>query len=546
MRNSLFFIIVSLFLISCQPGTNQSAEEVDNRPNFVLILVDDLGFADIGNYGSEVATPNLDRLAENGVRFTQFHNTSKCFPSRASLLTGLYAQQVGMDRRPREIINGVTIGEVLKSAGYRTLAAGKHHGTENLYYRGFDRYYGLRDGASNHFNPGVQREGEPEPARKDRGPRAWCIDSVTYEPFTPEAKDFYTTDYFTKYAIDYLEDYRNDNQPFFLYLAYTAPHDPLMAWPEDIAKYEGKYDAGYEEIRKQRYQKQLEMGLINEEEYPLSASTFTPWNELEENQKEEEIRKMEVYAAMIDRLDQNIGKLLAKLEETGEADNTIIFFLSDNGGSAEVVGARSLIEGATEGPIGSIQRWSSLGPDWANVANTPYRYYKNYTHEGGTCTPLIVYWPQLEEGTNQFTEYTGHLIDFMPTLVELAEAEYPTEFNGNSVPPMEGESLVPVIKGEKDSRQKPIYWEWGRGKGVWNEGYKLVSDENSDWELYNMNENKTETNNLVEAEPEKVEEMVAMWDQWKTRMEDFKELTNVDEETGRAGSEDALSAELRR
>lgn len=525
MKQLNYIILPLLILLGCNSPQSQQdqTEAAAEPPNIILILVDDMGFSDLGCYGSEIATPNLDQLASQGKRFTQFHNTSKCFPTRASLLTGLYAHQVGMDRRHGPILNGVTLGQVLKSAGYRTLMSGKHHGTENMYFKGFDRYYGLRDGACNHFNPGEQRPGEPVPAHKTGPfPRSWCIDSATIAPYTPP-KDFYTTDYFTKYALDYLETYKDEEQPFFLYLSYTAPHDPLMAWPEDIAKYEGKYDQGYEAIRQKRYQKQVEMGLIDPDLYPLSEETFTDWEQLSAQQKQEEIRKMEVYAAMIDRLDQNIGKVLDKLKETGHYDNTIIFFASDNGASAEVVGTRGLNEGAKEGEIGTLATWSSLGGDWANVSNTPFRFFKNYTHEGGTNTPLIVWWPgQVEPG---FSEFAGHVIDFMPTLVELGQASYPQTFQGQAVPEMPGESLLPVIKGQKSQREKPIFWEWGQGKGVWVDGWKLVSDQNQAWELYDMRKDKTETSDLSAEFPEKVKMMEQMWQEWKNDMVTYKQET---------------------
>ena len=264
----ILFLIILIQSINIFFGCKKPAKIP--RPNIILILVDDMGFSDLGCYGSEINTPNIDKLAFEGMRFTQFHNTSKCFPSRASLLTGLYAHQVGMDRKHGALKNCVTLGEVLRSAGYRTLASGKHHGTENLFDRGFDRYYGLRDGASNHFNPGEQREGENKPAQKLRGSgyRKWCIDDSTISPYTPP-KDFYTTDYFTKYALKYLEEYKNDKKPFFIYLAYTAPHDPLMAWPEDIDKYEGYYNDGYEKIRLARYKKQIKMELLNQFQIPF-------------------------------------------------------------------------------------------------------------------------------------------------------------------------------------------------------------------------------------------------------------------------------------
>ncbi|MFH0757212.1 MAG: sulfatase-like hydrolase/transferase [Bacteroidota bacterium] len=358
MRKGLVILAVgALFLTGCK----QDLE----LPNIILISADDLGWSDLGCYGSEIRTPHIDRFAEKGIRFTQFHNTSKCFPSRACLLTGVYAQQCGYNQNFRQpLINAVTLGEVLREKGYITLWSGKHHGLENPIYRGFDHYYGLKDGACNHFNPGDQRPGEGAPARKGKPGkktvRAWCIDSVMYTPYTPEESDFYTTDYFTNAALDWLESYKDDTRPLFLYMAYTAPHDPLMAWPEDIAKYKGVYDQGYDAIRRKRYARQLEMGLIDST-YRLSEATYPDWDTLPGALRWEEIRKMEVYAAMIDRLDQNIGRLVAKLVETHRVGNILVMFVSDNGASAEMVRLDD-----DYGGIGEMTRWTSLGPAWAN------------------------------------------------------------------------------------------------------------------------------------------------------------------------------------
>ncbi len=497
------------------------------RPNVVLILADDLGWSDIGAYGSEVATPNLDRLARGGVRFTQFHNTSKCFPSRACLLTGVYAQQSGMDRKAGVIRNAVTLGEVLRSAGYRTYWVGKHHGTENPYDRGFDRYYGLRDGACNYFNPGNQRPGEGKPAQK-RPNRAWCIDEKLIRPYTPP-KDFYTTDYFTNYALEFLGS-GDRERPFFLYVAYNAPHDPLMAWPDDIAKYRGKYRKGYEAVRQARYRRQLKMGLIDKT-FPLSASTHRPWDSLSTEEQDVEDLKMAVYAAMIDRMDQNIGRILAKIEELGQADNTLIMFASDNGASAENVTKGLHIPG--DGKIGTMERWTSLQSDWANVGNTPFRYYKNYSYEGGICTPFILHWPRfLSSDEAAFkagevnSEYPGHFIDIMPTLVEISGAKYPAELHGQKIHPVAGESLMAVLKGEKKQRDKPLFFQWNRGRAVRKGKWKLVSigpkergsEETLAWELYDTSSDKTETRDLAEQRPELVGELASLYESWYERV----------------------------
>jgi arylsulfatase len=473
-----------------------------------------MGWSDLGCYGSEVQTPHIDKLARQGMRFTQFHNTSKCFPSRACLLTGVYAQQNGYDRSFNQPLrNAVTLGEVLREAGYITLWSGKHHGLENPIYRGFDHYYGLKDGACNHFNPGEQRPGEGSPARKgapgNKRNRAWCIDSMMYAPYTPEATDFYTTDYFTHYAVDWLEQYAGDKRPLFLYMAYTAPHDPLMAWPEDIAKYEGYYNEGYEAVRQKRYARQLEMGLIDDT-YQLSESTYPDWESLSDEVQLEEIRKMEVYAAMIDRLDQNIGRLLKTLEETGRRENTLIMFVSDNGASAEMV----YIED-DYGEIGTMTLWSSLGGGWANVSNTPFRYFKNYSYEGGINTPLIANWQgKIEPGG--ISRFPGHFMDIMATYVDIAGADYPTDFNGMEITPMQGTSLLPAFSGDKASREQALFWEWKEGQAVRDGEWKLVKNGlESNWDLYNITKDPTETSNLAGEHPEVVKEMDLQFRKWK-------------------------------
>ena len=513
-------MIQKIWIILCTAFLFLSCQKESTKPNIILISADDLGWSDIGCYGSEVQTPNLDKLGEGGLRFTNFHNTSKCFPSRACLITGVYAQQSNYHTTFRNpITNAVTIGEVLKTAGYRTLWSGKHHGLENPYTRGFDRYYGLKDGACNYFNPGDQRPGEGAPARKgkpgNKTVRTWCIDSVMYNPYTPEEKDFYTTDYFAKNAINWLEEYKNEEQPFFLYLAFNAPHDPLMAWPEDIAKYKGQYNMGYTPIRNARYQKQLEMGLIDEK-YQLSEPIHDKWENLEDSLKNDEIRKMEVYAAMIDRMDQNIGKLLTKLNEIGKDKNTLIMFVSDNGASSEMVNITD-----DYGEIGSMTRWTSLGGNWANVGNTPFRYYKNFSYEGGINTPFIAYWPEKIKAKS-FSEFPGHFIDMMATLVDITGANYPENFNEQQITPMQGQSLLPVFLGENIEREKPIFWEWRRGQAVYSKGYKLVKEGlEKPWDLYKVSSDPTETNNLAAENPEKVKEMEQLFTNWKTSLPDY-------------------------
>lgn len=464
-----------------------------------------MGWSDLGCYGSEVQTPNLDKMAKQGIRFTQMYNTAKCFPSRACILTGLYSQQTAYNKGYKKPMNNaITLGEMFKMAGYTTMWAGKHHSTELPTTRGFDHYSGLFEGASNHFNPGKKRPGEGQPAQK-RPDRPWVIDGEIIQPYTPP-KDFYTTDAFTNYGLEWLDQQQASSNPFFLYLAYTAPHDPLMAWPEDIAKYKGKYLSGYENIRKARFKKQMEIGLLPKN-YPVSEADYDKWENLTEKERTEEDLKMAVYSAMIDRLDQNIGKLQSKLSEMGISENTLILFMSDNGASAEVVN----INGS--GETGSLTRWTSLGKDWANVSNVPYKYYKNYSHEGGIKTPMIAYWPKQIKERNTINDTPLHLIDILPTFGELAEVEYPSHFNGQEIIPLDGISFLPILKGMNIKREAPLFWEWRHGKAIRDGDWKLVAYKDK-WTLHNLKDDPVEAVDLSQSFPEKFNNLKAKYEGW--------------------------------
>jgi arylsulfatase len=504
----LFFLLFFSALSNCQKAPSQG-----NRPNVILILVDDMGYSDLGAYGSEIATPNIDRLAFEGVRFTNAYNTSKCFPSRAAILTGLYSQQTGYHKSFRQPMrNAITLGELFQSAGYTTLWSGKHHSTENPVDRGFDHYSGLLDGASNHFNPGIKREGEGQPAQKGltKTPvsyRNWVIEGEIINPFTPQSKDFYTTDVFTNYALNWMEQIESE-KPFFLYLSYTAPHDPLMAWPEDIEKYKGRYSEGYEVIRHQRFEKQKQLGVLPENTV-LSRAEHSKWESLSVAEKVKESRTMEVYAAMIDRLDQNIGRILTKLEQEEKLDNTLILFTSDNGGSSEVVNLPRVY-----GEVGTLTNWKSLGKNWANVSNTPYREYKNWSHEGGIKTPLIAYWPAKIKNKGSITHQAVHFIDFLPTLQEVAEADYPKMLNGDVIFPSPGKSFLSQMVGEHSAeRKEPLFWQWQHGKAVRDGDWKLVAYK-GDWELYNLKNDPVEEEDLILQEPDKAEELKKYYAEW--------------------------------
>ncbi len=500
-------------IVSAAPEEGTDGKEA-RRPNIVIFLADDLGFSDLGAYGSEIDTPHLDRLARNGMRFTSMHNTSKCFPSRACLLTGVYAQQAGMNDNPGSFEDSVLFGEVLKRAGYRTLFVGKHHSTDNPYEQGFHHYRGLRDGGANYFNPGRKRPFDPgPPAHKNWAyppGRTFVFDDTIKEPYTPE-KGYYSTDTWTTWALDLLEKYEDEEKPFCLYLAYQAPHDPLQAPEESIKKYEGVYERGFSTIRKARYRRQLEMGLLDRDRFPLSEPTHRDWSELSVAQKKDQVRRMQVYAAMIDRMDQNIGRVVDYLKRTGEFDNTLIIFASDNGASAEVVKIGS-------GPIGSMTRWASLKEDWANVANTPFRYYKNDSYQGGIATPFIVHWPGVVD-PGSTTDYVGHFIDVMPTLVEVTGATYPDRYGGEPVVPMQGRSLLPVLKGKERKREGPLYWEWRGGRAIYRNGWKMVKHADRDeWELFRFRGDRSETTDLKEKRPERAQELKMQWRRWRVEM----------------------------
>lgn len=510
-NNYLFTFLLLFFVFFCGNAQVNSQKKSEN-PNIILILVDDMGYSDIGCYGGEISTPNLDKLANQGIRFTQMHNTSKCFPSRATLLTGVYAQQNGMSVKPESFTNSISLGDLLRTEGYRTLQSGKNHSKTTLYDFGFDRVYEFFGGTTNHFNPGDRRTGESEPIFKG-GPDTWNIDNKSFKPYNTD-KDFYSTDYFTKYAISYLDEYKNDTKPFFLYLAYTAPHDPLMAWPEDIAKYRGKYLVGYKAIRDARYKKMLDLGMVDSS-MKMSKQTAKDWDSLSEEEKDKEDLRMAIYAAMIDRIDQNIGKLLDKLKETGKLDNTLILFVSDNGANA--VDAEQNYKKDNDklgGKLGTVSYWASTGEDWANVSNTPYRFFKNFSYEGGICTPFIAFWPGIIKNEGSINNQPLHFVDVMATFQDITAAKYPTNFRNESIVPMQGESFLPILKGgTAKEREKPIFWQWAKGKAIWIGDWKAVANKDV-WALYDMKVDRNETNDLKLKNPEKFKELVQIYDEW--------------------------------
>lgn len=535
-----------------------------SRPNIIVMMSDDMGYSDIGCYGGEINTPNLDSLAAGGVRFTQFYNTARCCPTRAALLTGLYPHQTGvghmMNDRGYDGYRGdlnqecVTIAEALKPAGYSTYMTGKWHVTPKIrpkddgekhnwpLQRGFERYYGTISGAGSFYDPhALVRDNQLISAHDDSD----------YKP-AYKAESYYYTDAISDNAVRYLADHgrQKSDKPFFLYVAYTAAHWPMHALEKDLAKYRGKYDGGYEPIRRARYERMKKIGLLDAR-WQLSAQAGD-WNAIAD--KAWEARGMEVYAAMIDSMDQGIGRILAQLKKDGQLENTLILFLQDNGGCAEVNG-RTAREGVASvradkptlppmpkeaiqydqvpkqtrdgipfavgpqvmpGPDGTF---IAYGKNWANVSNTPFREYKHWVHEGGISTPLIAHWPKgiPAPRRNKLIATPGHLIDIMATCIEVSGAKYPTERNGKRITPLEGVSLAPAFAGKAIARKQPIFWEHEGNRAVREGNWKLVAQENQPWELYDLAADRTEMNNLAAKHPDKVKTLAAKWDAWAAR-----------------------------
>lgn len=543
---TFFLLFFALFCIACKeegPANEEVKKEI--KPNIIVIMADDLGFSDLGCYGGEIETPNLDRLAMNGVRSNSFYNTSRCCPTRASFLTGLYPHQAGLGRMTMDAglpgyrgslqENTVTIAEVLKDAGYQTGMTGKWHvsetvdlgGEEQLKWlahqesngtfsdvasyptsRGFDKYYGNIWGVVDYFDPFSLVNGTEE---------------VKNVP-----KDYYHTNAIGDTAVAYVEQFSKKKDPFFLYVAHCAPHWPLQAPEDAIQKYMKVYEKGWKRIRKERYVRLIAKGIVPAETSEMPEFMY-PEKDWDTNpDKEWDVRAMAVHAAMVDLLDQSVGKLLDKLEETGEMDNTMILFLSDNGASSERPSkygpgfdrAGFTRDGRTVNfPVakdslpGSQTTLSGIGPQWAHTANTPFKYYKAKVYEGGINTPFIAYWPNggLKNGT--VISSPAHVSDVMATCVDVAQGVYPTEYNGNIITPTPGKSIIPILRGtQTKGTQETFFWEHFGSNAIRKGDWKLVKlDNNSPWELYDLSKDRTEINNVAEEHPEVVANLKKEW-----------------------------------
>jgi arylsulfatase len=512
-------------------------QETPTRPNIILILCDDMGFSDIGCYGSEIETPNLDRLAAGGLAFRQMYNCARCCPTRASIMTGLYPHRAGVGQmvndRGRPAYQGylndqcVTIAEAVKPAGYRTYMSGKWHcgGHYNVQQpeswtpgdathptpvqRGFDEHFGTLCGAGSYFFP-------PTLARNDRF-------------IKPDNMDFHLTDATSDEAVRMIGDAADAGEPFFLYVAYTAPHWPLHSWDRYIEKYRGKYAGGWDAVRTARHETLKGAGIVDPK-WPISPrdEDVPAWDDVESKDYQDAL--MATYAAMIDQMDDGIGRILAALDAHGVADSTLVLFLSDNGGCHEYIrhgsgwsdrlkrptlDGKEVVVGDAPGVLpGGRYTYQSYNRPWANASNTPFRMFKHWVHEGGIATPLIAYWPGTIAPRTQ-TDALAHVIDVLPTCVDAAGAEYPEQRGDKPVKPADGESLLPLLRGEDWSRQKDLYWEHEGNRAVRQGRWKLVSRfEKGDWELYDMLEDRTELNDLSAVKDDKVRELSAAYDRW--------------------------------
>lgn len=514
--------VVMTWALAVGSALGQSAEAAAaERPNIVVILVDDMGWSDIGCYGSEIPTPHLDALAVQGLRFTQFYNTGRCSPTRASLLTGHYPHQAGMGHLDNDVRPGhpgfqgkladssVTMAEVLRDAGYLTAMTGKwhlgqQHGTPP-WKRGFDRSLNLQAGGVHFFNQTGSKGGARLYLNGEEKPLN-----------DPMFGEWYGAQLWTDWGLKFIDDARSAQKPFFLYLAHCAPHFPLMAPEADIARYRGKYLAGWDELRLARHRKQMDMGLVDAK-WPLSprAPNSPAWQDVSADEKTRFDHLMAIYAAMIDTMDRSVGTLVAGLRDRGQLDNTLILFVSDNGGNAES-GPNGRYEGDHPGDAHSNV---FLGQNWATLNNTPFRRWKHYVHEGGCSTPLIAHWP-LGIGETQrgrLIHQPGHLVDLMATVVEAAGARYPMEFQGRTIEAMEGVSLTPAFSGQPFVRSQPIFFNHEDNRAVRDGRWKLVALAGQPWELYDIDADRTELNDLSARYPDRVKAMSEQYDVWAKR-----------------------------
>ncbi|NRA49887.1 MAG: arylsulfatase, partial [Phaeodactylibacter sp.] len=485
-----FLFLVSIcFLWACNSESDPSEAQTPERPNILLIMADDMGYTDLGFFGSRIKTPHLDRLAGNGLVFSQFYNTSRCCPSRAALLTGLYQHQAGVGEMTKDFqlpayrgrLNDqcATLAELLQPAGYQTMMSGKWHlGNAREFWpteRGFEQFYGIPEGGGVYYYP----------FNKDR--QVVLNDSILQPDST-----YYTTYAFNDYAETFIDQATEQEAPFFLYLAHIAPHFPLQAPEAVYNKYIGQFKLGLEEHRNRRLQAMKDKGIIDPDMTLSQPDAQIPdWSALSETQKDSLDLKMAIYAAQLEILDDGVGRLLQLLEEKDELDNTLILFLSDNGGSYEESGQWDKYDHLT-GAVGDRNSYESLGRAWANVSNTPFRMYKHWVHEGGISSPLLVHYPDLVKQARIDTNVL-HIMDIVPTCLELAGATYPDTLDGHALLPLEGQSFASLLKGESWTGHDMLFWEHRGNRAARKGPWKIVSSYPEDqWRLYHIPSDRVE------------------------------------------------------
>ncbi len=481
MNKPFFALGCSIFFVACAAHWCGA----DERPNIVVIMADDLGYSDLGCYGGEIETPRLDALARSGVRMTQFYNTAKCHSSRVALLTGLYCDQAGSTKLSR----GTTIARELKKAGYFTAMAGKWHLQGEPTDQGFDRYFGHLSGATNFFT----------------GDNTFRLNGQPFEKFD---EDFYTTIANTDYAIDFVDQALTTDQPFLLYVAHNAPHYPLHVLKEDYEKYRGRYDEGWDSIRKKRYAKQIELGLISATTASLSprAAHVPAWDSLSEEDQQWESNRMAAYAGMVDRLDHEIGRLVDHLQAKGVLDNTLLMFVSDNGACPF-----ERTKGKELQPYDPKSYWT-YDAGWAHVGNTPFRFYKQNSHEGGISSPAILHWPaKMKAKAGSLDRQAGHLIDIMATCLDASGQDYPDQVQGEPIEPLMGRSLLPILRGQTRSPHPYLYFQFSTNRALRVGDWKIVTFRSGPWELFDLANDRSETNNLIKAQPRRAEAMRKQW-----------------------------------
>ncbi len=504
-------LVFAVLVVQLFHAQSLRAESKD-RPNIVLIMADDLGFSDLGCYGGEIETPNLDALARDGMQMTQFYNCAKCTTTRAALVTGRYPRpQRGLLER-----EDLTIAELMRQAGYATSLSGKwhlgHSESTHPYQRGFDRFYGLLDGCCNYFDPSI-----PDPKFKGGRTRVFGQDDRRITEFP---SDFYTTTAFTDHAIESIEQFSAQEKPFFVHLTYTSPHYPLHAPEKTIQKYLGRYRGGWLELRRERWQRQQAMKLFPVQ-YRLSPVDSRAYDWDSANQVWED-RRMATYAAMVDEMDHQIGRLVQTLRALGQIENTLIIFLADNGGCAEEPGGRN-----PDWLPGVKEYYTAVGPAWGWAQNTPFKRYKQWVNEGGISTPMILHWPdKISAGTKSHA--VGHVIDLAPTCADIAQTDWPTRYDNHDVHPAEGLSLLPVIQGDAADRHETLYWEWSGNRAIRRGTQKLVYDKlEKGWALYDVGVDRTETINLAEQQPALAMTLQKDWFRWATETGVWKPAKSV-------------------